>query len=102
MTIEEKLRIKRIKLNKLEEELKLAKEKYGNEKIKYKFEKLNENLISVNASLNISLLEGKEFMPSDFSGKSNPYVVFTLEHSKQLSSFKSNTLSPVWNEDFNM
>jgi len=63
-------------------------------------EKLNKENIAENAFINVSVLEAKDLKPLDFRGKSDPYVVLILDDKKEKSTYKSDTLDPVWNEDF--
>ena len=47
------------------------------------------------------MLNAKGLAAADRSGKSDPYVVFTLNGQKVFKSeTKKKTLSPVWNESF--
>jgi hypothetical protein len=100
MQLEEKLRLKKIKLTKLDEELKVQKEKFLKGVNDYKTERLNKEGLSENATLYITLFEAKDLKPMDYDGTSDPYVIFDLEDRKKTSSFKPDTLDPVWNEDF--
>ncbi|WVF68009.1 hypothetical protein IAT40_002771 [Kwoniella sp. CBS 6097] len=51
--------------------------------------------------LRVNVLEAKGLHGADRSGKSDPYVVFTLNGSKVFKSeTKKKTLAPVWNENF--
>ncbi|KAF8604948.1 tricalbin [Ceratobasidium sp. AG-I] len=51
--------------------------------------------------LRVDLLDGKELPAADRSGKSDPFVVFTLNGSKAFKSqTKKKTLVPEWNESF--
>ena len=100
MVLEEKLRLKKIKLQKVDEELQKQKEKYAKGMKESKGESLNANGVSTTATLSITLLEARDLKPMDFNGSSDPYVVFRLDNHKSTSSFKPETLEPVWNEDF--
>ena len=51
--------------------------------------------------LRVDVVSAKGLMAADRSGKSDPYVVFTLNGAKVFKSeTKKKTLSPVWNESF--
>jgi len=99
--LEESIRIKKIKYSKLkaELELQLIKEKKG--MLDNNGEIFNHNGISREATLNINLLEAQNLPSWNFQGLSDPFVVFSLEAQKSKSAYKSNTLDPVWNENFN-
>jgi len=51
-------------------------------------------------SLEISLLEARNLVAADFTGKSDPYVVFKVGKQKKKSSIIKQTLSPTYNENF--
>ncbi|KAG8883133.1 hypothetical protein FRB98_003307 [Tulasnella sp. 332] len=52
-------------------------------------------------TLRVDLLDGKELPAADRSGKSDPFVVFTLNEAKVYKSQPiKKTLTPVWNENF--
>ncbi|KAG8929500.1 hypothetical protein FRC02_005514 [Tulasnella sp. 418] len=51
--------------------------------------------------LNVVLIDGKEIHGADRSGKSDPFVTFTLNDERVYKSqVKKKTLTPVWNESF--
>ncbi|KAG8900315.1 hypothetical protein FRB99_006120 [Tulasnella sp. 403] len=53
--------------------------------------------------LRVDLLDGKDIVGADRSGKSDPFVVFTLNDQRvHKSQTKKKTLTPVWNETFNV
>lgn len=79
-------------------DLQLQKEKKG--MIDNSGEIIGANGISKEASLNITLLEARNLPSGNFQGLSDPYAVLTLEGHKLNSAYKSNTLDPVWNENF--
>ncbi|KAI8804307.1 C2 domain-containing protein [Cladochytrium replicatum] len=52
--------------------------------------------------LHVFVVSGANLKDSDLIGKSDPYVLFTLDHDKHSSvrtSTKGGTLDPVWNEE---
>ena len=103
MLLEERLKLKKLKLTKLTEEIQNAIQKANAEREKYKNEPMNRNGVSENAHLNLTLLEARDLRPMDFNGKSDPYCIFTLDGKyKQTSTYKPETLNPVWNEEFNL
>ncbi|KAG8744411.1 hypothetical protein FRC10_010189 [Ceratobasidium sp. 414] len=51
--------------------------------------------------LRVELLDGKELAAADRSGKSDPFVVFSLNGSKAFKSeTRKKTLAPEWNQSF--
>jgi Ca2+-dependent lipid-binding protein len=51
--------------------------------------------------LRVDLIDGRDILAADRSGKSDPYAVFTLNDQKVFrSQTKKKTLSPDWNETF--
>jgi hypothetical protein len=61
---------------------------------------LSKEGIAKDATLYIRLLEAKELKPMDFDGTSDPYVMFELGGKKLTSSYKEETIEPVWNEEY--
>ncbi|KAB5592905.1 hypothetical protein CTheo_3616 [Ceratobasidium theobromae] len=54
-------------------------------------------------TLHVELMDGKDLHAADRSGKSDPYVVFTLNGSKVFKSqTKKKTLAPEWDEAFDV
>lgn len=102
MQLEEKLRLKKIKLQKIFDDLMLARGKNLKGMEENKGEIINENGVSRSATINIELVEAKDLKPMDLNGYSDPYAVFVLDKYKQTSTFKPDTLNPVWNEEFSL
>jgi len=103
MLLEERLKLKKIKLSKLLEEIEQSSEKTKYERNKNKDEELNNNGVSLESNLNLVLLEARDLKPMDFNGKSDPYCIMTVNgKQKQQSTYKPETLEPVWNEEFNL
>lgn len=100
MILEEKLRLKKIKLTKLDDDLRSAKEKYYKGMIDNKGEKTNIDEMADNSCLNVSLLEAKDLKPMNYKGTSDSYVILTLGNKKMTSAYRQGTLTPIWNEDF--
>eukprot|EP01080_Neovahlkampfia_damariscottae_P012602 gene12602-6422_t len=48
----------------------------------------------------VTLVEAKGLLAGDWTGKSDPYVVFQLGSDKKTSKAKFQTLNPKWNEEF--
>lgn len=100
VTLEEKLRLKKIKLQKLDDDLRGLAEKYYKGMNENRGEIMTSEGISKSASLDIKLLEAKDLKPMDFNGTSDPYVIFELGGKKFTSSYKTEILDPVWNEEY--
>ncbi|KAF9270554.1 tricalbin [Marasmius fiardii PR-910] len=59
--------------------------------------------INNQGSLRVTLLEGRDLRAADRGGKSDPYVVFSLNGMKVAKSQTiKKTLNPTWNEDFDI
>jgi hypothetical protein len=103
MLLEEKLRLKNIKLQKLHDDLKNTREKFHKGMLENRDEIFNEHGVSTNANITVTLLEAKNLKPMNLDGFSDPYVKFTVDNDKtEYSSFKLGTLNPIWNEDFSL
>jgi hypothetical protein len=102
MLLEEKLRLKNIKLQKLEDDLKLNKDKFLKGMNENKDEMLNENGVSRTSSLTVRIVEARDLKPMNYDGLSDPYAQITLGDKKVLSNYKTGTLNPEWNEEFSM
>lgn len=98
--LEESLRIKKIKYSKLQGELELQLNKEKKGIMDNNGEVFNHNGISKEASLNVVLLEARNLPSANFQGLADPFVILSLEEQKSKSAYKSNTLDPVWNENF--
>lgn len=102
LLLEEKLKLKRLKLEKLLEEIEENSSKIVQKCNEHKNEELNENGIAHDANLNILLLEARELKPLDYDGTSDPYCIFSMGDQEVKSSYKESTLNPVWNEEFDL
>ncbi|XP_056592383.1 multiple C2 and transmembrane domain-containing protein 1 isoform X4 [Triplophysa dalaica] len=52
--------------------------------------------------VSISLIEGRDLVPMDQNGLSDPYVKFRLNHQKYKSKTIPKTLNPQWREQFDL
>jgi len=52
--------------------------------------------------LNVTVLEAKDLKPLNLMGRSDPFVVLSMDDKKEKSTFKTNTSDPVWNEEFSI
>ena len=80
--LEEKIRLKKIKLQKLDDELRTTKEKFLKGMNENKGERLTSEGISENATIYITLLEARDLKPMDYTGTSDPYVILPLKIEK--------------------
>ena len=98
--LEEKLKLKKKKLQFLLDELKENLKQYLERLNKSKNEILNRDGICENASLSITLFEAKDIIPIKNLSSPNTFVVFTVEGKKQKSNIVENSLNPQFFEDF--
>ena len=56
--------------------------------------------MSTQPKCTVTLVEAKGLLAGDFTGKSDPYVIFQLGENKKTSKAKFQTLNPKWNEKF--
>eukprot|EP00064_Thunnus_orientalis_P013149 superscaffoldBa00002102_g13186 len=52
--------------------------------------------------VSIALIEGRNLIPMDPNGLSDPYAKFRLGHQKYRSKTVPKTLSPQWREQFDL
>jgi Ca2+-dependent lipid-binding protein len=50
--------------------------------------------------LEVWLIEAKDLVPADFTGKSDPYCLLKLGNTTKKSKIKYQTLNPKWKEKF--
>ncbi len=92
--------MKKIKLQKLDDDLRVLAEKYYKGMNENRGEVMTSEGISKGATMEIKLLEARELKAMDFDGTSDPYIIFELGGKKLTSSYKAETLDPVWNEEY--
>lgn len=102
MIIEEKLRHKQMHLKQVIDEYTTLKDKYEKGRRENMDEEQNAYGVSTTAEVFFSVLEAFDLKSSSFSGSCDPYVSISLEGKEQVTFFKEDTLSPVWNEDLNL
>lgn len=102
MVIEEKLRHKEMHLKQVIDEYSLLRDKYQKGIIENKDEIITSQGIANNAELFITLIEAINLKSDSFDGRVDPYAVVTYEGKEKISLFKSDTINPVWNEDFDL
>ena len=91
-----------IRLQKALDEHEQNMQKYIRKMNENKNEIINDKGISQNAILNISVLEARDLKPMDSMGRSDPYALISLDEQREKTKFISDSLDPVWNEDFVM
>lgn len=101
MLLEERLKLKRLRLRKLMEEVDISIQETLEKREKHLGEKLNAFGVVNDAIVNLDIMEARDLRPMDFNGKSDPYCIITINGKhKQVSTYKPNTLNPIWNETF--
>ncbi len=70
--------------------------------VENKKEVINHHGVSKDALLTAVLFEGRGLRGDNYIGDFDPYLVFSLDGEKYISSTKPNNLDPVWNEDFSL
>lgn len=99
--LEEKMKIKNIRIQKEIEELEELMKKNDKGILENKDESLNENGVAKNAGLYVSLMEAKN-LKEDFLDKCDSFVILTLDKEVYQSNFIQGQVDPVWNEDFTL
>lgn len=98
--LEERLRLKHIRVQKFYDDLMSTKEKFNKAMILNKNERINKHGISEHALLYITVIEGKGLKSQNKDP--DPYVVITTLGNKQMSTYRPDSLEPIWNEDFTL
>ena len=98
--LEEKLKLKKKKLQNILDDLKENLKQYLERLEKSKNEILNRDGICENASLSITVFEAKDIIPKTNLSSPNTFVVFSVEGKKQKSNIIENSLNPQYFEDF--
>ena len=98
--LEEKLKIKTIKLEKILDEL-TEEIKRDNEALaKAEDETELGGGLTTKSNLYLSVIEAKNLVSESFIGECNPYVVISFQDDTQETLVKKNMNSPAWNENF--
>jgi Ca2+-dependent lipid-binding protein len=64
-------------------------------------ERVNAYGLDLDAILSVRVVEARDLMPMDLTGKSDPYVILKLGNLQtQKSNYINQDLNPVWNEVF--
>ena len=98
--LEEKLKIKNIKLEKILDELseEINRDKEALSKAEDEIEL--ENGLTNKSNLYLSVIEAQNLVTESLIGECNPYCVISFQGEKQETLIKKNTNSPAWNENF--
>jgi len=91
-----------MRLQKFYDELSITNEKYKKAMFQNKNEKINKHGIADTALLYVTVLEGKDLKKIESKDTPDPYVVLTMDLTKQMSSYRPESLDPIWNEDFSL
>ena len=63
-------------------------------------QRLNRYGLDEDAVLSVRVVEARDLMPMDITGKSDPYCVLTFGKQSSKTNFIKQDLNPVWNEIF--
>ena len=63
-----------------------------------KTEMMNQFGIMEGSVLIATVIEARELKPAFFGGGIDPFVVLNIEGQKIETSYRANTLNPIWNE----
>lgn len=96
------MRLRKVKLQKTLEYINENIDNYRKNMVFNKQERMNIYGVAEDALLTVVVCEAKDLKPLDYTGKSDPYVVIQLDKEKSTSTFKPQTLNPVWNESFGL
>lgn len=99
MVIEEKLRHKQMHLKQVIDEYTYLKEKYNKGLSENKEEVINENGISINAEVTLSVIDCINLWGESPIGRIDPFVIARLESSELKTHYQEDTNNPVFNED---
>ena len=62
---------------------------------------MRPNGLDVDAVFSVRVVEGRDLLPMDMTGKSDPYVVMNFGNQTFRSNYVKQDLNPVWNEVYN-
>ena len=98
--LEEKIKTKKIKVEKMIEDIDLDLEKYKKNLSKHQNEVPICNGLTNESTLYVTVFEAKDLVPTGVLGSCDPFVSLTFEDQKEKTQLRRGTLKPAWNEDF--
>ena len=98
--LEEKIKTKKIKVEKMIEDIDLDLEKYKKNLSKHQNEVPICNGLTNESTLYVTVFEAKDLVPTGVLGSCDPFVSLTFEDQKEKTQLRRGTLKPAWNEEF--
>ena len=96
--LEEKIKTKKIKVEKMIEDIDLDLEKYKKNLSKHQNEVPTGNGLTNESTLYVTVFEAKDLV--GVLGSCDPFVSLTFEDQKEKTQLRRGTLKPAWNEEF--
>lgn len=96
---EEKIKTKKIKVEKMIEDINLDLDRYKKNLGKHQNERPIGNGITNESTLFVTVYEAKELV-SSVIGACDPFVVLYFQNQKEQTQLKRSTNTPAWNEEF--
>ena len=98
--LEEKIKTKKIKVEKMIEDIDLDLEKYKKNLSKHQNEVPICNGLTNESTLYVTVFEAKDLVPTGVLGSCDPFVSLTFKDQKEKTQLRRGTLKPAWNEEF--
>ena len=98
--LEEKIKTKKIKVEKMIEDIDLDLEKYKKNLSKHQNEVPICNGLTNESTLYVTVFEAKDLVPTGVLGSCDPFVSLTFEDQKEKTQLRRGTVKPAWNEEF--
>ena len=98
--LEEKIKTKKIKVEKMIEDIDLDLEKYKKNLSKHQNEVPICNGLTNESTLYVTVFEAKDLVPTGVLGSCDPFVSLTFKDQKEKTQLRRGTVKPAWNEEF--
>ena len=98
--LEEKIKTKKIKVEKMIEDIDLDLEKYQKNLSKHQNEVPICNGLTNESTLYVTVFEAKDLVPTGVLGSCDPFVSLTFKDQKEKTQLRRGTVKPAWNEEF--
>lgn len=98
--LEEKIKTKKIKVEKMIEDIDLDLEKYKKNLSKHQNEVPIGNGVTNESTLYVTVFEAKDLVPTGVLGSCDPFVTLTFQNQKEKTQLRRGTVKPAWNEEF--